>query len=186
VDPLQDLYLEGKEAPVSKLSGLIDEMRAEFPDFKLVPKDESKFMKFLAVVTKPWCPDFMTSYATAVGATVYHPRDWSDWSMYEVLRHERIHIRDHKKWKLLYSLSYLFTLPVVVTMRAFWEFRAYCETLKVAWERRGKPRDAFGNPVVYRDIEWAVSQFTGAGYLFMFPFPKTLRGAFLKASRKWV
>jgi hypothetical protein len=37
-----------------------------------------------------------------------------------------------------------------------------------------------------RDIDWVVEQFTGGGYLFMFPFPKTLRKAFLKASLKWV
>jgi hypothetical protein len=174
-------------ADKKQVDDLVAEIKAEFPDFKLVPKDESGFMKFLAVVTKLWCPDFMTNYATAVGSTVYHPRGWTDWSMYEILRHERVHMRDHKKWKVLYGLSYVFALPVVVTVRAVWEFRAYCESMKVTWERQGKKLNSDGSPkVLDRDLDWVIENFTGPGYFWMFPFPKTLKKAFLKASKSWV
>jgi len=59
--------------------------------------------------------------------------------------------------------------------------------VKVTWENCGRRVDSQGHPIIDpRDMEWTIDEFKGANYLFMFPFPKTLRKAFLKASLKWV
>jgi hypothetical protein len=145
-------------------------------------------MKLLSVLVKPFNPDFQTRFGTTIGMTVYYPSSWGEATLYEVLKHERIHMRDSKKWKALYYLTYtLFPLPFILSGRAYWEFRGYCETLKVFWERQGSRVDAAGAPVLwYKDVDWVIGQFTGPGYLFMFPFPWILRKAFKKASLKWV
>jgi hypothetical protein len=173
---------------VSELPPLVGDIKAEFPSFELVPKDESKLMKFLAALLKPFVPDFMKNFATTIGCTVYYPRNWPLTTMYEVLRHERVHMRDSKKWGSVYYLTYLLLpLPFVVSGRAYWEFRGYTETLKMDWEWSGKPLDATGWPVLDEaTLDWVVSQFTSSSYLWMFPFPKTLKKRFKLASMKWV
>lgn len=93
-------------------------------------KSESKWMKFLGWVSKPFNPDFMTSYWTTVLTVVYAPSsfDINNESLFpyyqEVLEHEGIHIADFKKYKLLFILSYL--LPY---FRFVWERRAYLPEL---------------------------------------------------------
>lgn len=173
---------------MSQLSTLLDEIHAEFPDFKLVKKEDSKLSKLLAILVKPFCPDFQTRFGTTIGKTVYYPSTWGDNTLYEVLRHERVHMRDSDKWGVLYYLTYaLLPLPFIVSGRAYWEFRGYCETLKVSWETWNKPVNDKGEPVIQtQTLDWVVSQFTGASYLFMLPFAGILRKAFLKASLKWV
>jgi hypothetical protein len=188
VDSLQDLPLEGaKGNRVSKLNDLLADIKTEFPSFKLVRKEDSLFMKVLGVVTFPFCPSFMQRFGTTIGKTVYYPPKWSDQTLYEVLRHERVHIRDSDKWGLLYYLTYLLLpLPFVVSGRAYWEFRGYCETLKADWETQGKQM-AGNEPLIReRDLNWVIGQFMGPSYFFMFPFRQTLDKAFRKAALKWV
>lgn len=179
--------MEGKEAPVSNLTDLLADIKTEFPSFKLMRKEDSKFMKTLAVLVKPFCPDFQQSFGTTIGKTVYYPSHWDDSTLYEVLRHERVHMRDSDKWGPLYYLTYvLLPLPFIISGRAYWEFRGYCETLKVLWEFHGKPVGTDGLPVLWRrDLDWVVEQFTGPSYLFMLPMPKLLRRAFERASAGW-
>ncbi len=166
---------------------LIADMKTETAGFKLVEKGSSKFMRALSWLMF-FSKGFMKDYTTTIGKTVYMPQSIiGTYTGYEVLRHERIHILDAKKWCLLMPLSYIFLLPSVVTMRAYWEFRGYSESLKVAWETAGKPRNPDGSPWMNpSNVEWAIRQFTGPDYLWMFPFPKTLRRAFAEASKSWV
>lgn len=53
-----------------------------------------------------------------------------------VLRHETQHIRDQKRWSVLFLLSY-FILPIGPSFKAFWEWRAYKLTLLDEYERLG-------------------------------------------------
>jgi hypothetical protein len=150
------------------LDELLVDMKREFPSFKVVNKEDSRFQRALAWLVRPFNPDFMTSYATTFGDTVYVPKAWGSYARYEVLRHERIHLRDHRTAPFgLFALSYLLCLPVGITMRAWWEYRAYTETMRVEHELFGIISDA--------TIERLVGVFTGPSYLFMCPFKGYVR-----------
>jgi hypothetical protein len=154
----------------------VEEIKAEFPKFEIIEKQNSPLMKFIYTITlmRFWNPFFMTAYITTMFGKVYMPRNLiGTLTGYEVLRHERIHLRDAARWPVLFELSYIFfPLPIVFTMRAYWEFRGYCESLVVE-------NEVFG--CVYKEsIDFYVEQFTGKFYLWMFPFPKYLHSRFMK------
>lgn len=136
----------------------------EFPKFKVVAKDNSKFMRFLAKLLWPINREFMDGYITTIGYTVYMPRDlFNTPEGTDTLRHELVHVRQYDRFKLWFMVSYLiFPLPVIFTMRAYWEYQAYKESLRATHERFGSLGDA--------DIEWVVEQFTSSAYGWMFPF----------------
>ena len=150
------------------LDDLLAEMKAEFPKFKVVDKEDSRLQRAIAWVVKPFSPKFMVDYATTIGTTVYMPKAWGAYTRYEVLRHERVHLRDHRKAPFgLFALSYLLLLPAGFTMRALWEYRAYVETMRVEYETFGTVFDS--------TINWLVDIFTGPGYFFMCPFKGYIR-----------
>jgi hypothetical protein len=92
-------------------------------------------------------------------------------SGYIILRHEYVHIKDCVNFLYIpFIISYLFILPALITFRAYWEYRAYCETLRVTYEEYGK--------VTQSQINFIVKQFTGSSYLWMFPFEKFLQKKF--------
>jgi ABC-type multidrug transport system fused ATPase/permease subunit len=77
---------------------------------KTVYKNESLFMKILSVILF-FNSEFMTSYATTIGETVYLPESAKKYSSKELeilLSHEMVHILDYKKNKVLFVLKYLF------------------------------------------------------------------------------
>jgi len=154
---------------------LVEKIKQEFPSFEIIPKDTSKHMKFLYKfgLMKYWCPKFMDTYTTLALGKCYMPEYLiGSYQGYKVLRHELVHLRDQKKFGLFFTISYAALLPTVLTMRAFWEFRAYCETLVVSHESHGY--------VPKEHLESCVQQFTGSSYLFMFPFRKTIRNKFIQ------
>lgn len=153
---------------------LLQEITREFPKFQIIEKENSSWMRFLFTITmmRFWNPEFMSRYVTVMFGCVYMPKSYIGTSVgYEILRHERIHLRDAKNWPIFFELSYLFfPLPIIFTMRAFWEYRAYCESLLTEYERLGY--------VNHSSIEFYVSQFTGSFYLWMCPFPNFMRKCF--------
>lgn len=157
-------------------SELVNNIKKEFPTFEVVEKESSFWMHalYIASLMRFWNPDFMESYVTVMFGKVYMPKRFiGSETGYRILRHERIHLLDAKKWPILFELSYLlFPLPFIITMRAYWEFRAYCESLTVEAETRGY--------VSIATIDFIVKQFTGSYYLWMFPFPNYLRNAFTR------
>jgi hypothetical protein len=157
-----------------KYNELVINISKEFPRFKVVPKDESFFMRALYAVTLMtfWNKSFMTNYITAVFGKVYMPRRLIGTAIgYDVLRHELVHLRDARRWPVLFELSYLFfPLPFVFTMRAYWEYRGYCESMIAERDRYG-----YINKAV---IEYYISLFSSSEYLWMFPFPNFLRKKF--------
>jgi len=88
-------------------------------------------MRFLGWVSKPFNPKFMTSYWTTVGTVVYAPSsfDINDQTVFPffegILEHEGIHIKDFRKYNILFILSYF--LPY---FRYVWERKAYLPELQ--------------------------------------------------------
>lgn len=145
---------------------IVKEITQEFPKFKIVVKDTSKFMwaLYYGLLMFWWCPTYMTNFTTVVGTTVYMPKDLigTDRAA-DVLRHERVHMRDFAKWTVLYLISYVM-LPIGPSGRAYWELRGYKETMQAYFDRYHKIDDNI--------IEFIADQFTGPKYLYMMPFPK--------------
>jgi len=147
---------------------LVNKIKVEFPDFEVIPKLSSKLMWacYYLTLMRFWNPHFMTRFITVAFGKVYMPAELIGTEIgADILRHELIHLRDAKRWNILFYLSYLlFPLPLVFTMRAYWEFRGYCESIRAECDRYG---------VVYSEsLNYYVSLFTGPSYLWMCPFPK--------------
>jgi hypothetical protein len=147
-------------------------LRAELPRFAICYKDESGLQRAIGAVVRPFNRDYMTRYTTVMFGRVYFPsRAWCERlgpeTVYKVLRHEAVHLRDARRYPGLFHLSYLFALPAVFTARAWWEWRAYLETMRVEVELHGHVSDA--------TLRYLERCFTGPDYLFMCPFPRFVR-----------
>ena len=157
------------------LSDYMKNVAEEFPDFRLIPKEESRLCSaidvFLRVVSLGAIKAFKTGYLTTIGNTVYVPTIWdamSEQSQLVSLRHERVHMRQRQRMGVLwYTFMYLFVFfPMFLAWgRARLEKEAYAETILASSEIRGKI-------YVYdpRYKEWIIQQFVGEGYLWMWPF----------------
>lgn len=166
--------------------------RVNFPDLKIVYKDEEGWQKtsfytwviwaFFTYIIRPFSKKnhdlFMTKYSNALpcGTLVFPSRkthsDWSKLSVFAVVYHELKHLLDMKKYPVWFMVSYLLVLPALFSMRAYWEIRGYTATMLALFK-------------VLKDIPKEVPQnyirhFTGSMYLFMFPF----RGTVLKIFEK--
>ena len=147
----------------TRYTKLVIELWERWPRFRVVEKQQATLMRVIGKLLTPVNPTFLDSYVTTVGFTVYMPPDLADTERgYQVLRHEAVHVAQYARWRWLFSLSYLFALPVVFTMRAHWEFEAYAETIRARHEERSIVSDEF--------LEWVADQFTGSAYLWMCPF----------------
>jgi hypothetical protein len=144
--------------------------REEFPDFKVVFKNNSGLMKTIGFLLKPICPTFMTGFITTIGTTMYVPEAWATYrvtSKAEILRHERVHMRQAKKYGMLwFSILYLFVpLPLFfANYRAMFEREAYEESLRACVEYYGK------SSILYSETKREyVAYFTGSNYGWMWP-----------------
>ncbi len=156
----------------------LDDLRAEFPAFKMVWKEDSLFMKLVNAVlffcTFGACRDFMTKYTTTVGCRVYVPRRWSVMTDYQrviILRHERVHMRQRRTFTLpIYALLYVCVpLPLgFCYFRALFEMEAYEETIRATVELYPNGAEAVQSKQARAQM---VANFTGAGYGWMWPFP---------------
>jgi hypothetical protein len=107
--------------------------------------------------------------AITLGRTVLLQRDVAGTARgAATLRHEAVHARDFARVGPLLWLTYVLPFPVgPLSLRWWWELRAYRESLRALGELHGELRPA--------DVEWAVRQFTGRAYLWMLPFPGLVR-----------
>lgn len=161
---------------------------AEFPDYRVLYKANSFWMKvlnvLLTVVTLGQMKLFMTSFVTTFGNTVYVPSEWNAWntaSKCAVLRHERIHMRQAKRMgRFWFSLSYMiWYFPLGLAKgRTNLEMEAYTETLR-AWNDYGSDITQAG---FRQDI---INYFTTSAYGWMWPFPSTI-AAWYDATAKQV
>lgn len=178
------------------LSALLAELRTEFPSFKLVPKTASPFMKLLdvllRVITFGQARGFMTNFITTIGYTVYVNTGWdiaSEVGKVIVLRHERVHMRQRRKYgALLFSLMYLLLpLPCVFAyFRRQFEMEAYAETLMAIAELNPSQIPVMQS---HGHREHVIGFFMGPAYFWTWPFRKQLErwydDALGEALRRW-
>jgi hypothetical protein len=158
---------------------LMVEIKREFPDFDVIKKTDSKLMKlidvFLKMITFGQMKTFMTSFITTLGANVYVTEKWEFTRLVdkvEVLRHERIHMRQAKKYgRFLFSFLYLlFPLPVgLAYFRKKFEQEAYEESIRAIYQYHGEKAASS-----LQVKEFIISQFTTANYFWMWPFKKSV------------
>jgi hypothetical protein len=171
-----------------RLAALLDELQAEFPGFRLVRKEESRLQRLIArllrLLTAGGQNGYLERFVTTIGRTVYVNRGWDERTAddrYATLRHERIHLRQFRRFGLLpMSLAYLL-LPLPAGLawcRARLEWEAYAESLR-AWAEVYGP-DHLARPDVRAHV---VAQFTGPSYGWMWPFPRVVEGWYEAARR---
>ena len=125
---------------------------------------------------------FMTEYTTTIGNTIATPAVWDSYPdsvKIEILSHESVHVRQYQRygfgnaWIGIFPVgfAYLF-LPFPIGLaycRARLEWEAYAESLRL---NRSLDKD------------FLVSQFTGPGYLWMWPFKSQVEGWYEAEVRK--
>lgn len=162
---------------------LIAWMQMHLPSFEVCYKDESRFQAFLGRILTPVNPSYMTHYTTVMFGKVYFPsrqkvQEWGWEQMYTTLRHEFVHLMDAKRFPLWFEFSYLFCLPFVWTMRAFWELRGYTQDMLVEYELTGD--------VSEQTCTWIVEHFVRSDYGWMLPFPRLVRHLVLNIRKQIV
>lgn len=156
-------------------SGLIEEIREEFPRFRIMKKEHSRLNRAidraLRVLTLGGQRDYMSQYHTVLGDTLYVPTAWeraSDVDRAIVLQHERVHLR--QKRRLTYPvMTLLYLLPIFpvgfALGRARLEWEAYRETIRATAHHYGLEH---ANSTAMRAK--IVGRFTGPAYGWMWPF----------------
>jgi len=120
----------------------------------MVYKIDSRLMRTIAWLIKPFNPKFLEEYTTVIGETIYLPTKWDLFSktmQMVILTHEKIHIKQYKRNKLWFVLSYmLLPLPMFAAyFRCKYEAEAYKINI-----RAGMP------------IDMAVEELYGPKYLY--------------------
>ncbi|MCB9740029.1 MAG: hypothetical protein H6747_12255 [Deltaproteobacteria bacterium] len=162
--------------PAAATEALCEALQAEIPGFGILYKDESRLHRAIGALVRPLNDRYLQDYTTVLfGKVAFPSRAWraavGEAAIYEVLRHEAVHLRDARRFPVLFELSWLLLpLPTVLTLRALWEYRGYAESLRA--------RVDLGLPVDDAWIDWVVARFTGPDYGFMWPFPAMLRRRF--------
>ena len=158
------------------LDALLAELEREFPRFRIIDKRDSPLSRTIDVVLKiltlGGMRTDMTHYHTVIGDRLYVPPGWDDdpLSAAITLRHERVHLRQRRRYTLpgMTLLYLLFPLPLFLSYgRARIEWEAYEETLRATLELCG--REALESAALKRRI---VSRFTAPDYGWMWPFPR--------------
>jgi hypothetical protein len=155
----------------------LDEIRREFPSFRIRKKRESLLQRAihvaLAVLTLGGQRVYLTRYHTVLFGTLWVPDAWdgmSDADQYILLRHERVHLRQRKRMGDLW-MSFVYLLPFFPLFfawgRARIEWEAYAETIRATAEVLGIDAAANLRPHI-------VERFTGPEYGWMWPFPKAV------------
>lgn len=176
----QPVYAERMGDSVDdRYTRLIDQARREFPGFRIVRKHDSALHRLihraLAVITLGGMRDYLKSYQTTIGSTVYVTSDWDERDpdeRYITMRHELVHIRQFRRYSLVgMALLYvLLPLPLgIAYFRARFEREAYEETLRAACEVHGLDHVRAST---YRDR--IIAQFVGPAYGWMWPFRRQL------------
>jgi hypothetical protein len=158
---------------------LLEEIREEFPGFRLVRKTDAWTQKaihgLLRVLTFGAQSAYLDHYQTTIRRTVYVTADWETTSYaqrYITMRHEREHLRQFRRYGLpLMALLYIFgPLPVGLSwFRAHFEKQGYAESIRAAAEVHGI--DYVRDPA-YR--EYVVKQFVSGSYGWMWPFRRSV------------
>lgn len=157
------------------LERFLEELRAEFPRFRVIDKRTSPLSKIidvaLKILTLGGQRHYLTRYYTVLGDRLYVPDGWRSVDPVDAvitLRHERIHLRQRRRYTLpgMALIYLLWPLPLGLAYgRARIEWEAYTETLRATYELRGE--EALRSKALRKRI---VEQFTSAAYGWMWPF----------------
>jgi hypothetical protein len=167
----------------------IEEIRGEFPRFRIVPKDGSPLSRLidvlLRIVTLGGQDRFITHYHTVIGYTLYVPSSWDtlgDTDRCILLRHERVHLRQRKRYGFL-GMAFIYLVPLLplglAYGRARLEWEAYVETLRATAEFYGP--SAMKAAHLRNSI---VGRFTGPDYGWMWPFKSSVERWYDEAVRR--
>ncbi len=163
----------------SSVDALLAELTREFPRFRLREKRGDRLSRLLDLalraVTLGRQRRYLTEYHTVLGSTLYLPDSWqraSARSRVILLRHERVHLRQRRRYGAL-GLAFLYLIPWfpvgLAYFRARLEWEAYRETLRATAELGGLA--AAQAPELRAEL---VARFTGPDYAWMWPFPRTV------------
>ena len=159
----------------------LDEMRREFPLFRITPKRGDALSQAidlaLRIVTLGGQRHYLTRYHTVIGDTLYVPETWADLGDLDrviLLRHERVHLRQRRRYGGA-LMTFLYLIPFfplgLAYGRARIEWEAYTETLRATAELRG--RAAVQSAELRAQI---VGRFIGPDYGWMWPFRSVVEG----------
>lgn len=149
---------------------LMASMREEFPGIRFCHRSEVWLTRMM---DRLWLKKSKSSFTTTVFSYVVTPDDFEFWpaeSKYEVMRHEREHLRQYKRWGfgilwlgcVLMGILYLLVLPTGLTMRAYFEKQAYLQSA-VAKIQLGYDADVNRRHFIARMQQ----TFTGFEYVWM-------------------
>jgi len=89
----------------------------QIPGFKVGYKDQSKMMRFLGFLLKPFNPEFMTSFTTTWGNSVYFPTEEfyekNTYGSMSILAHEFVHLWDSQR-QGFWAFKATYALPQVL------------------------------------------------------------------------
>lgn len=189
------------------LAAMIEAARRVDPKFSIAFKTDSTWMRFLGWLSRPFNPEFMTSYSTTVGSTVYFPsRDYvkqDERGAAEVLAHEIIHMADRKTTGMvLHGIAYLFPqilsafalLSIVGIWEPWWLLNlvwlAFLAPIPAPWRREIEMHGYtmslcmsywMGERIDTTErLDFYTRQFTGSAYYWMWPFGAQVRADLLR------
>lgn len=161
------------------LADFVAELKREFPRFRIIRKSESPVSVAidlaLKIVTFGGQSSYLTHYHTVLGDRLYVPLGWEHCDCIDAiitLRHERVHLRQRRRYTLLGMAILYLCLPLPVGFafyRAKMEMEAYFETLRATYQLKGK------QALMDRELrERIICQFTSPAYGWMWPFRKSV------------
>ena len=162
-------------SPDAQLAAFLDELRDEFPRFRIIRKADDPLSKAidraLRVLTLGGQSRYLSHYHTVLGDRLYVPSAWDETpSLHKVvtLRHERVHLRQRRRYTFLGMAALYLLLPFPIGFaygRARLEWEAYRETLAATGELLGE--EALVSAALREHV---VGQFLGPAYAWMWPF----------------
>jgi len=164
-------------ADVSRLDRLQEELRREFPEFRIRKKRTSGLQRaihyLLAAITLGGQRVYLTRYHTVLFGTLWVPDAWDAMTndeKYILLRHERVHLRQRARMGDA-MMTFLYLVPFFPLFLAYGrariEWEAYVETLRATAEVHG-----LGAAEQLRDV--IKQRFIGPEYGWMWPFPRMI------------
>jgi hypothetical protein len=162
-----------------RYEALLADIGREFPGFRIVRKDRSRLHRAIDIalraITLGGMKHYLDGYHTTLGQTVWVTPTWDgrDYDLRTVtLRHERVHMRQFRRWTWLGMVLLYGLLPLpmgVAYFRARFEQEAYAESIRATAELFGMDRvrdEGYRNDIL--------GQFTGPAYGWMWPFRRSL------------
>jgi hypothetical protein len=189
---------------------LVIATRKYFPNLQVKYKDQSTFMKILALLFF-FNRSFMTDYITTIGNTIYIPtQDYIKLrpiSGAVIFMHELVHMYDQKRigniwfqlaymlpqililpalllfllsWKIAIPVIILLALPIPAYFRMYFERRAYVSSVYVI--QKLSERLKF-NPRLDGQNTYFIEYFIDSSYYFMWPFTGSVTDKFNAAAQ---